>query len=469
MILVLAALLSVSVIAFLSLSSKRLALGGADEAGKRAAALALLAQSKLIGSLKNEMAAGFANPLARTEPAFLQVAGPAGALNLLYPANPWAAVPAPSGKLAPPNLVKWSTRAAPFYSESVPGTYPWHLRFLPAPPAAPVSTLDRSANGKAISPNRWNATWLLPKKAPFSTDPTPVAFPVPDWVCLNTRGEQRNNLVGQKADPIVGRYAYLVFDEGGLLDASVAGFDSALDPAVVAAKASARVADLRPLLEAGGLSPAEAVACNNAFVQWRDPAFFAVPSLGYSQTLRLLSPPVPGALFPGNRAPVSRQALIRLMLERLPGKLAARQNSLQYLGTFSRSLAQPQLALAWPGETPPIRPSSSGGNDGAGWNERYSNPVQHLNPPFAMVRVKTPFKRADGLPAIVGEPLVKRRFSLSLLGLLRKDATAPAGSRIERLFGLARARADAPWLYRAGQRRILTLNEVADLSGRCGA
>jgi hypothetical protein len=463
MILVLAALLSVSVIAFLSLSSKRLALEGADEAEKRAVALARIAQSNLIGNFKNEMLAGFVNPLARGEPAFLEVAGPAGPLNLLYPATPWAAVPALSGRLAPPNLVKWSTRASRFYTQSVPGTYPWQARFLSAPPASPVSTMDRSVNGKSISAKRWNASWLIPKTNPLSSDPTPVIFPVPDWVCLNARGEQRDTLVGQKTDPIVGRYAYLVFDEGGLLDASVAGFDSSLDPTVAASKASARLADLRPLLEAGGLSPSEAVACNNAFVRWRDPAFFATPTPGYSQAMRLLSPPMPGVLFPGNRAPVSRQALIRLMLEYLPGTLAARQNTLQYLGTFSRSLAQPHIAMAWPGETPPILPSLSGGNDGAGWNERYPNPVQHLNPPFAMVRVKTPFKRADGFSAIIGEPLVKRRFSLSLLGLLQKDSIAAEGSRIERLFGLARARTDAPWIYRAGQRRILTLNEVADL------
>ncbi len=465
MILVLAALLSATVVAFLSLSSKRLALGSSDEAGKQAAALALLAQTQLVGNFKNEMLAGFAHPLDPTRPEFLSVAGPAGPINLLYPASAWAAVPTRIEKPAPPNLVKWSTREAHFYKESVPGSHPWRSRFLPAPPASPVSTLERSANGKFIPLKRWNATWLLPKRSQSSTDPTPVAFPVPDWICLNARGEQRNSLLTQRGDPIVGRYAYLVFDEGGLLDACVAGFDSRLDPAVVAAKGSARQADLRPLFEAGGLSPADATACNDAFVQWRDPAFFANPAPNYSNVLRSLALPVPGSLFPGNRALVSRQALIRLMVDRLPGRLAARQNILQYLGTFSRSLAQPNLAPGWPGKTPPILPSVDGGNDGAGWNERYPNPVQHLNPPFAMVRVKTPFTRADGRPALVGEALVKKRFSLTLLRLLREDGTAAAGSQIERLFGFSRAQPEDPWLYRGGQRRILTLNEVADLAG----
>lgn len=465
LILVLAALLSATVVAFLSLSSRRLRLGTSDEAAEQAAALALLAQTHLIGNLKNEMAAGFAHPLDPAMPDFLQVAGPAGPLNLLYPANAWGAVPARTGKLAPPNLVKWSTRATPFYTESVPGSFPWRSRFPPGAPASPVSTLDRSANGKAIPLKRWNATWLLPKKVPSSQDPAPSAFPIPDWVCLNARGEQRNSLLTQRGDPIVGRYAYLVFDEGGLLDASVAGFDSRLDLAVVAAKTSARQADLRPLLEAGGLSPADATACNDAFVQWRDPGFFLNPVQGYSRTLGSLAPPVPGVLFPGNRTLVSRQALIRLMLERLPGPLAARQNVLQYLGTFSRSLAQPQVALAWPRNTPPILPAAAGGNDGAGWNERYPNPVQHLNPPFAMVRVKTPFPRNDGRLALPGEPLVKRRFSLTWLNLLSKEGTAAVGSQIQRFFGFSRDLADAPWLYRGGQKRILTLNEVADLSG----
>jgi hypothetical protein len=465
LILVLAALLSATVVAFLSLSSKRLALGSSDEAGKQAAALALLAQTQLIGNFKNEMLAGFAHPLDPSRPEFLSVNGPAGPLNLLYPASPWAAVPARIEKPAPPNLVKWSTREAPFYKERVQGSYPWQSRFSPAPPASPVSTLERSANGKFIPLKRWNATWLLPKRSQASTDPTPGSFPVPDWICLNARGEPRNSLLTQREDPIVGRYAYLVFEEGGLLDACVAGFDSRLDPAVVAAKGSARQADLRPLFEAGGLSSADATACNDAFVQWRDPAFFANPDSTYSNALRSLALPVPGSLFPGNRALVSRQELIRLMVDRLPGRLAARQNTLQYLGTFSRSLAQPNLAPGWPGKTPRILPSADGGNDGAGWNERYLNPVQHLNPPFAMVRVKAPFTRADGRPALVGEPLVKKRFSLTQLGLLDKDGTAAVGSQIERLFGFSRAQSEEPWLYRVGQRRILTLNEVADLAG----
>jgi hypothetical protein len=174
---------------------------------------------------------------------------------------------------------------------------------------------------------------------------------------------------------------------------------------------------------------------------------------------------VPGALFPGNRTLVSRQALIRMMLDRLPGNPASRQNVLQYLGTFSRSLAQPNLSSAWPGVTPPLLPSAAGGNDGAGWNERYPNPVQHLNPPFALVRVKSPLVRADGRPALPGEPLVKRRFSLTRLNLLEKNGTAEAGSQIERLFGLSRAKVEDPWMYRPGQKRILTLNEVAELAG----
>jgi hypothetical protein len=465
LILVLAALLSAGVVAFLSLSNKRLALGTTEEAGRRAASLALLAQSHLLGNLKNEMAAGFASPATPSKPGFVQVDGPAGPLNLLYPAHSWSALPSRSSALAPPNLVKWSTRDVAFYRESVQGTYPGRSLFPPGAPASPVSTLDRSANGKVVSLTRWNATWLLPKKDPSSNDPTPIGVPVPDWVCLTARGQQRNDLRNQRTDPIVGRFAYLVFDEGGLLDASVAGFESGLDPAVVGAKSSVRQADIRPLLEAGGLSPAEATACVDAFVKWRDPAFFATGGAGYSNALRGLGPAVPGALFPGNRTLVSRQALIRLMQDRLPGKLSARQNALQYLGTFSRSLAQPHLVRPWPGRTPPILPSAEGGNDSASWSQSHPDPVQQLNPPFALVRVRAPFTRTDGTPALTGEPLVKKRFSLTLLHLLEKEGTAAVGSRIERLFGFSRDEVDAPWNYRVGQGRILTLNEVADLPG----
>jgi hypothetical protein len=465
LILVLAALLSAGVVAFLSLSSRRLALGTSDEAAQKAAALALLAQTKLVGNLKNEMAAGFAHPVTPKEARFLQTTGPAGPLNILYPAHSRGMVPARTSAIAPPNLVKWSSRFAPFYNETVPGTFPWRTRFPPAPPASPVSTLDRSANGKAISPRRWNATWLLPKLSPISSDATPQKFPVPDWICVNAKGEQRDSLLNQRADPIVGRYAYLVFDEGGLLDATVAGYASNLDHSVVAAKASTRVADLRPLFEAGGFSAAEAEQCNDAFVKWRDPAFLVGGANSYSSLLKDLGPQIPGRLYPGNRALVSRQALIRLFLDQLPGRLSARQNVLQYLGSFSRSLAQPQLALEWPIGTPPILPPAKGGNDAVGWNEGCSDQKQHLNPPFLMVRVKAPFLRRDGTWAAAGEPLVKKRFSLTLLQWIKPEATAAVGSPVERSFGLSRANAGDPWVYRPGQKRILTLDEVAELPG----
>ncbi len=465
LILILAALLSAGVVAYLSLSTRRLSEKTAEAAGKHAESLALLARAALVVGLKNEMAAGFANPIAPGEASFLQVSGPAGAVNLLYPANAQAAVPARSGPQAPPNLVKWSTRLGPFYAETVAGTFPWRSRFPPAAPASPVSTLDSSANGKIISTKRWNAAWLLPKQSPGGTDPTPATFPVPDWVCVNARGEQRDNLAAQKTDPIVGRYAYLVFDEGALLDASVAGHDSKLSPAVVAAKASTRAADLRVLMEASGFSASEATVCNDAFVRWRDPGFLGNNAANYSDLLGSVGPSWPGRLYPGNRTLVSRRALIRLMLDSLPGPLPARQNVLQYLGTFSRSLAQPQNAFAWPRLTPPILSPEKGGNDGAGWNESYPNPVQHLNPPFAMVRVKTPFMRDNGTSALPGEPLLKARFPLARLDMVQSGATAAVGSRTEKLFGLSRSEAHVAWSYRPSQTRILTLHEVAELPG----
>lgn len=464
-ILILASVLSVGVISFLSFSSRRLAIGSSDDAAARAAALAALAQAHLIGNLKNEMAAGFANPTAPEEPRFLQVAGPGGPVNILYPADARGSVPARTGPLAPPNLLKWSTRFAPFYTETHPGTYPWRSRFPPAQPASPVSTGDKSANGKSVTPKRWNASWLLPKRSPVSVDPTPETFPVPDWICLSARGEQRNSLLSQQADPIVGRYAYLIFDEGGLLDSNVAGFASSLDPSVVAAKVSTRVADLRLLFEAGGFSPAEATECNDAFVRWRDAGFFDSGAGTYSGLVQALGPPTPGRLYPGNSALVSRGAMIRLFVDRLPGRLAPRQNALQYLGTFSRALSQPQLALGWPRGTPSILAPEKGGNDGAGWNEGYPNHAQHLNPPFAFIRVRTPFFRRDGTAALVGEPLVKKRFSLTWLGRIQAESTANNGSPFERLFGLSRQSAADPWVYRPAQRRILTLNEVAGLEG----
>ncbi len=452
------ALLTVLITAFLVLSSHHSALSAATAARERAGLLTETAWRTILDNLRAEMLAGSINPQVSGGAPFVPIVTPEGAGKLLFPSGPWSAVPGQTLPGAPPNLLKWSCRDAAFYTERVVGTYPFAGQFPAAPPAAPVSTQDPSLNGKVVSASRWNATRLLSGAAP-----------VPDWILISSKGSPRANLLTNATDPVVGRYAFQIFDVGGLADVSVAGFPSTLDAATLAAKGSPRLVDLRMLLAAAGMSGSEATLFNDAFVRWRDAGVLRSGSFpsNYQADLWLRPFGTPSRVSPGNRALPSRSALIRMVRDRLPGNASARERFLQYVTVFSRALEQPSFAPPQPGTgpntPPPILARAAGGNDGAGWDTSYPNFAQHLNPPFLQVRVKKPFLRADGSLARVREPLVKRRFPLSRLAEVGVQAVAAPGSRVERLFGLSRSTHLEPWVYRPNQTRIYTLNEVANL------
>src|SRR5205823_7091501 len=89
---------------------------------------------------------------------------------------------------------------------------------------------DASANGRSITPARWNKHYLIPKlnTGDNQTDPV-ISFLAPDWV-MATAEEGAAVLSTPKMDSNgnavtpVGRYAYAIYDEGGLLDMNVAGY-----------------------------------------------------------------------------------------------------------------------------------------------------------------------------------------------------------------------------------------------------
>ena len=100
-----------------------------------------------------------------------------------------------------------------------------------------VSSTAISANGRSISLARWNSHYLIPRATTStSIDSTPVSsFAPPDWVLVTRNGPAAefeigsgssaiNNSSISNANYVVGRYAYAVYDEGGLLDVNVAGF-----------------------------------------------------------------------------------------------------------------------------------------------------------------------------------------------------------------------------------------------------
>lgn len=287
-----------------------------------------------------------------------------------------------------------------------------------------ISSATASKNGRLVGTNRWNSPALL-AGAGFDN-----VNKLPNWISVEANG----NLTSATSTGAIGRFAYNVYNIGGLLDANVAGFSS---PSIAGTnlallKGTLAGADLTRL----GLSQSDV----NKLVEFRN-INATVPA---SYTKEVLLAALDGFIRRvgtndggyANNLFTSRQDLIRYAKTQNAGLT----NALPYLTTFARTLNAPSY-------TPPT--------------------VSSINPSLINVRVIEEFPRADGTVAKVGEPLLKSRFPLSRLQLLTRTATAMKtdADPIYKFFGLSRAAANAPWVYDHGDpSRILTLSEVAALS-----
>ena len=105
-----------------------------------------------------------------------------------------------------PNLIRRSFSGAPQSRASI------------------VSSSAISANGRSISTARWNSHYLIPRASTTnSIDSTPVSsFTAPDWVLVTAQGP--TPAPTPSASAVIGRYAFAVYDEGGLIDMNLGGF-----------------------------------------------------------------------------------------------------------------------------------------------------------------------------------------------------------------------------------------------------
>ena len=157
--------------------------------------------------------------------------------------------PAAGSTPAIPNLIRRSVR-----SDSIPAPA------VSSRGSAVNSTADASLDGRSISLTRWNTHYLVPKAntANTSSDPITSGFSAPnywapDWVVVTRNGPAAFNswntalsdASGGNSTFAIGRFAYAVYDEGGLLDANVVGLPSPT-PSVteIGRKGSAALADL---------------------------------------------------------------------------------------------------------------------------------------------------------------------------------------------------------------------------------
>lgn len=438
------------------------------------------AEAVVLGDLRAELKAGSVSP--QMVPS------------LYYPATSWSVVPWRSSGL-PPNLVKQSRSGGVFYDETTlfyeTPVYPQSATNLVPIRAIAASSAAASLNVRGVNGARWNGPLLLPRGTTGAADdltPASTGFArvdgadaawswyAPDWILVTKGGANPTTWSGalrsrsaERADlgAVVARFAYQIYDEGGLLDLNAAGYDPSFVPTTSASrKGSVGLADLREL-NFGSRALVGLVAWRNQGVlRAGDVAPFGNRVLNYlfngnknGGFLRIAND--------GDRAFYSRQAMIK-MVRALGGSAAeteALTDSLQYLTHFSRALEQPSVrpgvydAVSKSWKLPEIVPPASGWPDvlypsevaadldvkdvrrllnlpyemalgnNRGGNDAWGTFAQRgqagagrlqdaINPGLLEVRVVVPFTRRDGTQAVIGEPLIRQRFALSRLAWL---------------------------------------------------
>lgn len=314
------------------------------------------------------------------------------------------------------------------------------------------ATDEPAQNGRWLRRERWGAPQLHENADDFGVD-----FQVPHWIPVTMQGPVEETSTPpdfeQWSDPrsdrfVVGRYAFQIYDVGGLLDINVAGFLSPpIDQERAALGGHPAFADLAEFESAERLRPED-------LVRWRHAG-----SLEAGHYSALYEPDGSEISFPGpgDQILMGRQDLLAaahaesgLQVEDEPIIDPA---MLPKLTVFSRTLNAPH----W--RPDPDRPRVDRPQNSAGPDDR-------MNPPPLEIRVQEEFSRRDGSMARQGEPLLNQRFPLSKINLLLTPSSLLSGDEerlleIRNWFGLAPAADDYSWDYVDGNNRILRLDEVA--------
>ena len=424
-------LLSGIVVAYLARSGTDRQLAGSTYNEGRADLLARSALDIVVGDLKQEIVAGSTASTVNNYTIY----APTTAANML-PMQSGTPSPAP---VASSNMVRRSIRSDPILSPGVPSRA-----------SAVNSAANVSLNGRFVTTARWNKHYLIPRLDASSTtvDSTPLAaFTAPDWVLVTRNGPSAftawnpavTDATPTNSSYVTGRYGYAIYDEGGLLDVNVAGFPSpAPSPPnyvqTVGRKGSIAYADLTSLpTSTASPAPTFPPIRVNDIIGWRNYAStqpsgsitgnsFIFNATNAQNFINLVTnntgfltvssaPPFNGGT---DQTFANRQELIAFRTA--PGDTGFSQNALQYFGTFSRELNRP----SW-------KPAT----------------ISAINPDLNLARAGVAFLRRDGTQAIVGEPLLKTRYPLTLINELADTANTD----IQRDFGLQWDGTNIHWNY----------------------
>lgn len=453
-----------------SLVSRNVSAGATDVSAFRRKMALETAVAILVSDVRSEMKAG-SHPTG-------------GETEVLYPTSPAAAVPWRAQYL-PASLCKQSSAASPFYdpTQTFAGTlvYPNADKFPVRARATALPSDSPSANGRVVDASRWMAPRLLPSMEALRQGG--LKWSPPCWVLLQqdgaTTGEwsalsRRDPRHPERPQTVFARYAYQVFEVGGLLDMNVCGYlPQDFSAASAGRKGGAVFADLREVgFTAGAVE---------RLVKWREPGapfmaggppfwdgrlnFWLSGGFGVAGLRNLRTDAHRTSAGDRVRSFKSRGELIgfvRSLACEEGGRSHQMLDALQHVTHFSRALDQPSFRPGfWDADEkrwrmPRIIPPAGGWSDGLypsescatlpakdvrrsmqlpyemalgnyrGGNDAWGTFLQRggdgdrwlqdvINPGFLEVRVGTPFLRQDGRMAREGEPLVQRRFPLSRL------------------------------------------------------
>jgi len=350
-----------------------------------------------------------------------------GVTNMLAP----SVVPQRIGDGGVTNIVKVSRSGLSFFTNGTGYTNLANRTTDGLARASAISTTNTSANGRFLTKERWLAPKLM-------SDSETNAYTVPDWIYLNRKGETPTDFTASglataaNSDStntgfVVGRYAYTVYDVGGLLDINVVG--NALPSTNNAIRGLAHQVSLSNGI--GGVS----VTNFTNFVAWRS-AVSSTNTNAASGSGGLFDPKRNFIDVPASeQAFVNRQDLLNYVAQSGSPIPSA---TLPFLTTFSRDLNAPSY-------------------------ERLNPDL--MNPALLDVRFEadTTLHRPEGdITVKSGTPVMPRRFPLSKLSLF--EQANPDPTAMSYYFGLTRNGTHS-WIYTAATSNgsIAKLSDVAKL------
>jgi len=369
---------------------------------------------------------------------------------------------------AMPNLVKSSTTIAPYTGSLSSG------KLI----ASATKTWAPARNGRYISLDRWN----LPQLGIF-----PDNASAPNWIMLTRSGATNaasltfgptgstlNNNAPSNPNFAIGRFAYAVYDVGGLLDITQAGYPSSLT--------AAQIQRIKGTIQGVPVTQTTFSVTQDDLMSWRNPESAAGPAAYVDYVTNYRATNSSGAIYPGDNTFFGRQDLIKAAKDGIAGLTT---NALPNLTMFTRDRNAPSWG-------PTYNATDLGGTNAPAYAYKNNatisttSPFTSANPNpnrlFPSVRFNsaqtiTDYK-SDGstytYPVEPGDAVVQRRFPLSRLAWVGPNGpNGVSEGVIQACFGLIWRESDDPnlpgafvWKYvgptgTTSQQTIKTLDQVA--------